>query len=73
MEENELQEITLSLSQLPTETINEFMLKLIGSKVVDRFFTSKDNIIELVKILDKNALECWGWAFKMLILSWRKN
>ena len=60
MEENELQEITLSLSQLPTETINEFMLKLIGSKVVDRFFTSKDNIIELVKILDKNALECWG-------------
>ena len=60
MEENELQEITLSLSQLPTETINEFMLKLIGSKVVDSFFASKDNLIELVKILDNNAFECLG-------------
>ena len=57
MEENELQEIRLSLSQLPTETISRFLLKLIGSKTVDQFFAKAENVTELVKILDKNALE----------------
>ena len=57
MEENELQEIRLSLSQLPTETISRFLLKLIGSKTVDQFFAKSENVTELVKILDKNALE----------------
>ena len=57
MEENELQEIRLSLSQLPTETISRFLLKLIGSKTVDQFFAKTENVAEVVKILDKNALE----------------
>ena len=70
MEENELKEIKLSLSQLPTDTINRFMLKLIGSKVVDHYFKSPDNLKELVKILDKNALECPTTAQRLLSLGY---
>ena len=56
MEENELREISSSISRLSVEEINEQLLALIRDKHISSFFASKENVNELKKLIEKDWL-----------------
>ena len=56
MEENELREISSSISRLSVDEINEQLLGLIRDKHISSFFASKENVNELKKLIEKDWL-----------------